>query len=780
MSIVQLHLSIFTIFLSVILLVTSIYIMNRKQTRKLKGDIDRQNEFHKLEIEVAQANEANRLIKISMNSLESILNSIDAMIYATVPNTGEILFVNDQMKKYFNMENENLYGQYCFKLFRESDKICEFCPCTYLNKNPGKKCVWDEYMEPEKKHIRHSDVYIDWPNGEKVHLQHAIDITELKNAREHAEQSSKSKSIFLSHMSHEIRTPMNAILGIAEIQLQKENLSLDTSEAFNKIYESGDLLLNIINDILDLSKIESGKLELIPINYDIPSLINDTSQLNRLRYESKPVDFSIQLGENTPFELIGDEIRIKQILNNILSNAFKYTDKGKIDFSIFCEEANEQENITLVFRVQDTGQGMTEDQVLRIFDEYTRFNLETNRTTVGAGLGMSITKRLVNLMHGEIKVESEQGVGSVFTVRLPQKRAGSNVCTKALIDKLKNFTFHSSAIIKKVQFLREYMPYGSVLVVDDVESNIYVAKGMMMPYGLKIETAYSGYEAIEKIKNGNVYDIIFMDHMMPKMDGIEAVKIIRETGYSHTIIALTANALLGRAKMFLQNGFDSFLSKPIDSRELNTILNEFIKNKKPPEVIEAARSVPAADRVINFEQNNGVKSNRLYNFFILDAENAVNILNNINLDDFEIESYITTIHGMKSALANIGEIELSAFAKKLEYAGRDRNFELLYGETQSFINALKYLIKKYKPRENNTREEIPPEDISYLREKLYEIKTACLELEKKAAKTLLNELKTKSWSGYIYDLLDKISVHLLHSEFKEITELVDEENLIKM
>ena len=733
----------------------------------------------RLEKAVAKANEANKFIKTSMHSLESILNSIDAMIYATIPGTGEILFVNNRMKKFFGRENENLVGQYCFKLFRDSDKICEFCPCFHLNKNPERIYVWNEYIESSKIHIRHSDCYIDWPSGEKVHLQHAVDVTDLKNAREQAEQSSRSKSIFLSHMSHEIRTPMNAILGIAEIQLQKETLSEDTGEAFGKIYESGDLLLNIINDILDLSKIESGKLELVPVTYDIPSLINDTTQINRLRYESKPIDFLIHLDKNTPLKLIGDEIRIKQILNNILSNAFKYTDEGKIEFSIFCEDAQEPENVTLVFRVKDTGQCMTDEQLIRIFEEYTRFNLEMNRTTVGAGLGISITKRLVDLMEGRIIVESGMGKGSVFTVRLPQKRAGVGVCGETLIKKLRDFSFHSAARIKKMQFLREYMPYGSVLVVDDVESNIYVAKGMMIPYGLKIETAFSGQEAIDKIKSGNVYDIIFMDHMMPKMDGIEAVRLIRETGYKHPIIALTANALLGRAKMFLQNGFDSFLSKPIDSRELNHLLNSFIKNRKPHDVVEAARRVPAAERVINGGQSNDEKIARLHNFFIRDAQNAVNILENIRLDDFEIESYITTVHGMKSALANIGENELSAFAKKLEYAGRDRNFEILINETPSFINALNYSILKYKPCDKDTREEIPPEDISYLREKLYGIKTDCLDLEKTKAKMTLNELKSKSWSGDIHDVLEKISVHLLHSEFREIVELVDEEFLFK-
>ena len=577
---------------------------------------------------------------------------------------------------------------------------------------------------------------------------------------------------------------MNAILGIAEIQLQNGNLSPDTGEAFSKIYESGDLLLNIINDILDLSKIESGKLELVSVHYDIPSLINDTVQLNRLRYESKPIEFLLRIDENAPLELLGDELRIKQVLNNILSNAFKYTNEGTVEFSVSAESipGNEtQDNdVMLIFCVSDTGQGMTEDQVSKLFDEYTRFNLETNRTTVGAGLGMTITKRLVDLMNGTILVQSEPDKGTVFTVRLPQKRIGTSLCGAEFAEKLRKFNYQSTTLTKKMQFMREYMPYGKVLVVDDVESNIYVIRGMLIPYGLKIEAVSNGFDAIEKIKNGNIYDIIFMDHMMPKMDGIKATKIIREAGYTHNIVALTANALVGMEEMFLQNGFDGFISKPVDSRELNLILNDFIRNKKSPDVVKAARDEQQSKKEKNTQMKTYQPLPEIKKFFIQDAKNAMQVLDDLmpkihELNNEETETYIITVHGMKSALANIGENELSGIALQLEMAGKNRELAILADKTPVFINALGSLCAQFKEyeqvpvqpeEEENSSAEITGENALFLHEKLLEIAAACDIYDKLTAKAALDELKQKLWPDHINTVLDELAVHILHSAFK--------------
>jgi len=403
-----------------------------------------------------------------------------------------------------------------------------------------------------------------------------------------SENANQAKSQFLSAISHEIRTPMNAIIGLTQIDLLKSGLPAEYAGTLEKVLHSGNSLLGIINDLLDMSKIETGKMELNPVEYDIPSLIHDTVQLNMVRIGYKPIKFMLDIDENIPSRLIGDELRIKQILNNLLSNAIKYTEKGHVKLSVL--SAKTSNYIDLCFTVADTGQGMKSEDLGKLFtEEYLRFNIEANRATEGTGIGLRIVKNLVDLMDGSIEVESEYGAGSVFKVLIRQKTVNCEIIGEELSRRLSSFTFAEKKLEANLNILQEFMPYGKVLIVDDVETNLHVAEGMLSPYGLNIETATSGIETIEKIESGKSFDIIFMDHMMPDMDGIETVRRIREwefakqtpkqSGFVRTpIVALTANALVGNAEMFKQNGFDDFISKPIDLRQLNTILIKYIRD----------------------------------------------------------------------------------------------------------------------------------------------------------------------------------------------------------
>ena len=520
-----------------------------------------------------------------------------------------------------------------------------------------------------------------------------------------AEAANLAKSSFLATMSHEIRTPMNAILGITEIQLQDISIPKNLQEGLVKIHDASYTLLHIMNDMLDLSKIEAGKMEVKAAKYEVASLISDTIHLNIMRLGSKEIDFELDIDENIPSELIGDVLRIKQILNNLLSNAFKYTNKGMITFAARTEFLPHKKSVNLIFEISDTGEGMNSGQLAQLFDEYTRFHADSDSESVklaeGSGLGMSIVQRLVELMGGTIEVDSGVDIGTTFFVRLKQGYDGAMPMGKEAVEQLKKFGFHGK-YVKGADMIREYMPYGKVLVVDDVDTNLYVANGFLSPYGLQIDTASSGFEAIDKIRSGASYDIIFMDHMMPQMDGIEATKLIRLMGYKQPVVALTANALIGRAEMFLANGFDDFISKPIDIRQLNTCLNRLIRDRQPPEIIAEVRKKKRALRKIKFTEIEPKHLDpELKEIFIRDAKKTYQTIEEFHNNGYlaeDLQTFIISVHGIKNALLNVSEGELSQWALQLEMAGRGGDFELLKAKVPAFLEALKnvteYLLYK--------------------------------------------------------------------------------------
>ncbi|MCL1996338.1 MAG: ATP-binding protein [Defluviitaleaceae bacterium] len=582
-----------------------------------------------------------------------------------------------------------------------------------------------------------------------------------------AEENNLAKSQFLASMSHEIRTPMNAILGITEIQLQKTVMDADLKEAFEKIYVSGDMLIGIINDILDLSKIEAGKMEISTEKYEIISLVHDTVVLNMMRIESKPIEFKVSLEETTPVYMLGDELRIKQIINNVLSNGFKYTHDGVVEMSVGAEETGSPDEVILVIVVSDTGQGMSKDQIDVLFETYSRFNPKANRYIEGTGLGMSITKNMVELMGGTISVESELGKGSTFTIRLPQKKVDSEQVGKEAIENLNKLHLGKRMQTKLSRITYEPMPYGKVLIVDDVDMNIYVAKGLMMPYELQIDSADSGMAAIDKIKKGNQYDVVFMDHMMPQMDGIETVKHLRDMGYTAPIVALTANALTGQVELFLKNGFDDFISKPIDTRQLNSILNKLIRDKQSPEVLEAARSHVSDEIVNNKSFNNYVKNSAIYDMVYRDfgrsQKNVIfEIRDAIAAEDFKTAHFLThTLKGLASLLIDETKlVELAAIVETAsikETASQDAVDDL----EVELNNVFDKIRAKYGDISDNVDTELARVSLDVIKAKdTFDRLTPLLEDERLDALKLCEELKEIPETGTLIEQIEDMEFEL--------------------
>ena len=517
--------------------------------------------------------------------------------------------------------------------------------------------------------------------GDFVVAAYVIDLRTVKKMiedmkrLEEAEENSMAKTKFLARMSHEIRTPITAVMGISEIQLQNPGLSLELEEAFAKIYSSSETLLGIINDILDISKIEAGKMEIITENYEVASMIVDAAQLHLVYLGSKDINFSIKLDENMPANFIGDELRIKQVLSNILSNAIKYTDAGGVHMEMRCKFIGKQRQIGdlafFIITVSDTGKGMTQSQLKALSDDYARFHEKEARFVQGTGLGMPIVYNLIELMGGTIEVTSEAGVGTTVTVILPQIIACDESVGTQTAEAISSLDPRMLTGKQKINFVPHSMPYGSVLVVDDVETNLYVARGLMELYDLQIETVNSGQAAIERVKNGKVYDIIFMDHMMPEMNGIEATRIIRHLGYTGTIVAFTANALIGQAEEFTKNGFDGFISKPIQTVHLNNILNKFVRDKQPTEVLENAaqgKKVKAVS-VESYMENQGIHD-KIRKDFLRTKKNAFKELTDA-IDNEDLETAHRLAHNLKGLAGLIGENELMELAQKAENILRD-------------------------------------------------------------------------------------------------------------
>ena len=562
----------------------------------------------------------------------------------------------------------------------------------------------------------------------------------LEIALNEAKTASNIKTDFLANMSHEMRTPLNAIIGLSELLLDNELLLEGEKNNVEKIYSSGNHLLRLINDILDISKIEAGKLELHLEKYDLASLLNDIININVVQIGKKSIDFNLHLDENLPLNLYGDDLRVKQIFNNLLSNAFKYSNGGLVELSVTGElDSIDSNYIWLNIDVKDNGVGIKEEELDRLFDNYTRLGYSSSRRQEGTGLGLSITKQLIGEMEGTIAVESVFGEGSVFKVKIRQQIEGEQVLGREIVENLQNFRYTDVKRRNIAGFVRSPMPQGKVLVVDDNLTNLYVFKNILAPYQITVHCVHSGLEAIREIQEEKViYDVIFMDHMMPDMDGIEATQFIREqvgTPYAKNIpiIACTANAIVGSRNMFLNNGFQGFLSKPIDILALDHILKQWVGSKSlehyrdtlmkdslhplfKDESISTEDILEELNTFIDLPDNTPVEPTAKIDIPGLNTEVCLELFNN-NLDDYikfitffadntqakleelktvtkdSLHDYAVTVHGIKGSCAWIGADRVGNTAEKLEKFAMAGDLEAILTENPIFIQDMMTLIK---------------------------------------------------------------------------------------
>ena len=503
-------------------------------------------------------------------------------------------------------------------------------------------------------------------------------IEQLKDEKEKAHLANKAKTYFLANMSHEIRTPINSILGMNEMILRESHEEL-IKEYASDIQSATQSLYSIINDILDVSKIESGKMEIIPVEYDLSSLIHDLVSMFTPRAEAKKLTFHVKVDPTLPSRLYGDDVRVRQVLINLLTNAVKYTHKGTIELYVtgtqFVEDAE------LLFEVKDTGIGIKKENISRLYVAFQRIEEEKNRNIEGTGLGLNISKQLLEMMGSSLIVNSDYGKGSTFSFVLKQ-----GIVDKDPVGDLQERIYRrANEYIHQTSFCA---PQAHVLVVDDNEMNRKVFHGLLKQTELMITEAESGMEALDLVQK-HEFDLIFLDHMMPGMDGIETLKhmkMLTDNRCSQTpVIVLTANAVTGAKEMYMDEGFDDFLAKPI----IPDKLEKQIKRLLPPHLVEEKQNrhnleIQASDIKRNLPEIDGLDWN--YGFLHFpdrellvylveefaktidtEADTLCKLYQNMDSDD-NIHLYHLKVHGMKSSAALIGIIPLSGMAKILENA----------------------------------------------------------------------------------------------------------------
>ncbi|MDR0486628.1 MAG: transporter substrate-binding domain-containing protein, partial [Treponema sp.] len=652
----------------------------------------------------------------------------------------------------------------------------------------GKKCIFETVKAP----IKQDNVVVGM-------IGIVRDITMRKTMEGDLRAASQAKSAFLANMSHEIRTPLNVIIGLTDLALEDDNLNKRTASNLVKISSAGNTLLSIVNDILDFSKIESGRLELNPVEYYTSSLLNDVVTLVVTRLGEKPIVFRLNISDDLPAKLYGDDLRVKQIFTNLLSNAIKYTHHGSIELSVNC--MRERDTVWMEVAVSDTGIGIRGEDLEKLFSDYNQVDTKANRTIEGTGLGLAITKSLAEMMDGEIKAESEYGKGTTFRLRIRQGFAETTPIGSTVAEKLRNFRYTEDKRNITKKLVRRDLSHARVLVVDDMQTNLDVAAGLLRKYKMQVDCLTNAKEAISRIQNESpVYNAIFMDHMMPGMDGVEATVAIRmlESEYAQKIpvIALTANAIHGTEEMFYEHGFQAFISKPIDIMELDSVVRKWLGDtskgdtKKTDVLADAADT--AADTAVDADAEEitivipGVDTEKGLSYYGGETDiylpllrsyvsNTPKTLENLRAVTKEtLSDYVITVHGLKGTSAGIGAEAVREAAMKLETMSRAGDWDgvlaqndKLITDAQTVVADVKAWLEQYDaalPGSAKPRLKAAPD-----REVLERLRQGCENYDMNSVDQAMSELESADYeegADLVAWLREKIDI----SEFAEAAE----------
>ena len=721
-----------------------------------------------------------------MNKTMAVMDYIQTMV-TVVDFDYNLLYANRCLAEAYGIDIESSIGKKCYKAVRNRNEPCAFCPMQPLVQSNDiypiseHKYVWDECSG---KWMGGQAAIIRWTDGSRVLCTFMNDETkvkqyeeQLREAAEQAKNATEVKSSFLANMSHEIRTPMNAIIGMSEL-LKQEKLTKRQIGYTDDIYESAHSLLSIVNHILDFSKIESGKLELYPIDYDFRALIDNVCSMFSYVAHKKGIDFRFEHEGELPQYLYGDDIRLRQALTNICGNAVKFTDSGyvRLKITVLAEE--------IEFEIKDTGRGISKEEAPRLFSAFQQADITKNRKKTGTGLGLVISKSFVDMMGGSISFDSEYGQGTVFTILIPLVLGDKN---RVQVEK------------KGKEKPNMIAPAAKILVVDDNIFNLRVASGILNLFEISADLAESGIKGIELVQKKD-YDIVFMDHMMPEMDGIETAVAMRKLGEKYTklpIIALTANAVQGAKEMFFAHGFNDFISKPIEVHVMNGMLSTWLPPEKitiitrPEKDYEEFSGEAGTNKTLDFmsaldtinEINTEIGISRVsgvedmyhdtLSLFIKIVTSECNYMSAF-IDSGDIDGFAIRVHAMKSKLSTIGAMGLSETAARLELAAKNKDMAYCaehYPAYKAELLSLHERLSEIFPADDKTSNR-KAGDSAYLNEQLPKVLAAADDLNNDACSKTLNDLLTYDFGDPVNEELQNAMIAVVEFNFDKVAEIL--------